>query len=63
MDNVLYIDSFNRQQHSYQCKELYFLLVRYQKNIFTVEANQFADQTFDEFKSAYLIQDPQVSYC
>lgn len=42
MDNVLYIDSFNREQHSYQ-----------------LEANQFADQTFDEFKSAYLIQDPQ----
>ena len=29
--------------------------------LFAVEANQFADQTFDEFKSTYLFQDPQVS--
>lgn len=41
-ENVLYIDQFNSQQHSYQ-----------------LEVNQFADQTFDEFKSTYLIQDPQ----
>ena len=31
------------------------------KHQFVVEVNQFADQTFDEFKSTYLIQDPQVS--
>ena len=27
-----------------------------------MEANQFADRTFEEFEAAYLIQDPQVSY-